>query len=190
MTKADFLTDLSRRLGAFSAPERERFVTYYDEMLSDRMEDGMTEDEAIGSLEPIDVIAGRIIAENPPPARRQRTGAGKWALIVLGSPLWLPLIIAFAAVALALLIALWAALVAVCACCIVFPIAGIAMMLSGVLTLFTRPATGIFSIGIGLVVSALGIWSLRLMRHLLTHGARITRGLFVWLKRLVKKEAA
>lgn len=61
MTRVEFLTQLDHRLSALSKEEADEYLTYYAEMLADRMEDGMSEEEAVASLESVDTIAARIL---------------------------------------------------------------------------------------------------------------------------------
>jgi len=69
MTRRQFLNDLYRRLGAMSTEEAEQHLTYYAEMLADRMEEGMTEEEAVASMESVDTIAQRILQDAGVPER-------------------------------------------------------------------------------------------------------------------------
>ena len=83
MTRAQFLNELYRRLGSMSKEQAEQHLTYYAEMLMDRMEEGMSEEEAVASLEDVDTIAGRILQEEgqapaaPGPVLRKRNGTGR-----------------------------------------------------------------------------------------------------------------
>ncbi len=76
MTRAQFLNELYRRLGSMSREQAEQHLTYYAEMLMDRMEEGMSEEEAVASMEDVDTIARRILQEEgqaptaPDPAPR------------------------------------------------------------------------------------------------------------------------
>lgn len=63
MTRVQFLNDLYRRLGALSREEAEQHLTYYAEMLADRIEEGMTEEEAVASMEDVDTISRRILED-------------------------------------------------------------------------------------------------------------------------------
>ena len=63
MTRREFLNELYRRLGKMSREEAEQYLTYYAEMLADRMEEGMTEEEAVASMEDVETIAARIRQE-------------------------------------------------------------------------------------------------------------------------------
>jgi len=46
-----------------SGEQAEQHLTYYAEMLADRMEEGMTEEQAVSSMEDVDTIARRILEE-------------------------------------------------------------------------------------------------------------------------------
>jgi len=63
MTREQFLNNLYHRLGGLTQEQAEQHLTYYAEMLADRMEEGMTEEEAVASMEDVDTIARRILEE-------------------------------------------------------------------------------------------------------------------------------
>lgn len=109
MNKKTFVRSLSRRLRALPAAERAQSLDYYTEMIQDRMEEGLSEEQAVGQLGSVDEIARQILQDAPPAPKEGGKRSG-WtvALIVLGSPIWLSLGIAGLAVALALAIAVLA----------------------------------------------------------------------------------
>ena len=79
MTRAEFLSELDRRLSPLPKKQSYDYLVYYAEMMTDRMEDGMTEEEAVESMERVDVIARRILGEvytTPQPAKKNTEG--KW----------------------------------------------------------------------------------------------------------------
>ena len=84
----------ARRCGLTSLPEEDiqKQCQYYCEMIDDRIEDGMTEEDA---------IAGIDLPEPPPVAQqpKPRKSLPVWAIILLvaGAPVWLSLVIAAAA---------------------------------------------------------------------------------------------
>lgn len=105
MNKQEFLGALKKRLSGLPKNEIEERLAFYGEMIDDRTEDGRTEEEAVAEIGGADEIAAQIIADIPltrlvkekiKPKRRLKT----WeiVLIVLGSPIWLSLAIAAAAV--------------------------------------------------------------------------------------------
>ena len=50
MTRKQFLNDLYLRLTALGPERAEQHLTYYAEMLADRMEEGLSEAEAVASM--------------------------------------------------------------------------------------------------------------------------------------------
>lgn len=68
MTRAQFLNDLYHRLESLTREQAEQHLTYYAEMLADRMEEGMSEEQAVESMEDLDTIARRILEEEGLPA--------------------------------------------------------------------------------------------------------------------------
>ena len=78
MTRQEFLSELERALGKLPHAEVEQALAFYDEAVSDRMEDGLSEVEAVADLGLIDEIAAQITAETPPIPRaiaRANTGS-------------------------------------------------------------------------------------------------------------------
>ena len=63
MTRAQFLNDLYHRLEGLTQEQAEQHLTYYAEMLADRMEEGMSEEQAVESMEDVETIARRILEE-------------------------------------------------------------------------------------------------------------------------------
>lgn len=63
MTKRQFFDALSERLRALPKEELNRTITYYNEIIEDYIEDGMSEAQVVAQLEPVDVIASRILHE-------------------------------------------------------------------------------------------------------------------------------
>ena len=66
MTKQEFLSELERALGKLPAHRGGAGARVYDEAISDRMEDGLSQAEAVADLGPIDEIAAQIAAQTPP----------------------------------------------------------------------------------------------------------------------------
>ena len=111
--KKEFLGRLAYLLRDIDTFEREKTLKFYEDLISDSMEDGIDEYTAVANLGDIMGIAEDIIHEcgtksafdftkhtqqqNPPTQTRKKNGCG-WSvltitLILLGAPLWLPLIL-------------------------------------------------------------------------------------------------
>lgn len=56
MTKSEFILSLSEALAHLPGQERSRVLEYYEEMIDDRVESGMTEEEAVAALGSIEEI--------------------------------------------------------------------------------------------------------------------------------------
>ena len=104
MNKQEFLAELRRGLSGLPRDDIEERLSFYGEMLDDRMEEGLTEEEAVSAAGPVDEIVRQTVADIPlakiakeriRPKRRLR--AWETVLLVLGSPVWLSLGIAAAA---------------------------------------------------------------------------------------------
>ena len=135
MTKQIFLDQLRAGLYGLPQDDIEERVSFYSEMIDDRMEEGLTEEAAVAGIGPVDTIISQIIAETPLPRlvreqikSRPRMRAWEVILLILGFPLWFPLLIAAFAVVFSVYVVIWSvilALWAVEAACIAGAFAGV-----------------------------------------------------------------
>ena len=72
MKKAEFLALLRERLADFSNEDAEKSAAFYSEMIDDRMEEGMTEEEAVAALGNLDDIVRSIRQESHRDGESQR----------------------------------------------------------------------------------------------------------------------
>ena len=178
MTKNEFLGALRLRLSGLSESDIEEHISFYSEMIEDRIEDGASEEDAVCGIGSVEDIAAQIIADVPltkiakeriKPKRRLR--AWEIVLLAVGSPIWLSLGIAAFTVILALyvviwvlIVSLWAVFVSLVACALGLTVAGIAMIggpyvFAGVIMAAeSQVFSGIALIGVGLVCAGLGIF--------------------------------
>lgn len=108
MNKSRFIRALSRRLRALPREERQTSLAYYTEMIQDYMEEGMSEEQAVAMLGNVDEIAAQLL-QSAPDVPKAGKGRRVWmiVLLVLGSPVWLSLLIAALAVAASVFVVLW-----------------------------------------------------------------------------------
>lgn len=118
MTKNEFLSELCRGLGGVSENDIWERVSFYSEMIDDRIEEGLTEEEAVAEMGSVDAIVSGILADIPlnklvkEKIRPKRTlAAWEIILIVLGSPLWISLLAAVIAVIIAAYAVMWSLVV-------------------------------------------------------------------------------
>ena len=117
MSRDAFIGELRHRMAGLPQEAVDRTVEYYSELIADSVEDGVAEEEAVARLGSLDEIVANVVKDTPLPkiieTRVQETkknGGSGWviALLILGAPVWLPLLIAVLAVLFSLFIALWA----------------------------------------------------------------------------------
>ena len=109
MTKSEFLSALRAHLYGLPKDEIDERVDFYGEAIDDRIEDGLSEEDAVGEMGSLDGIVFEIIGEVPlskiikqrvKPKRRFK--AWETVLLAVGSPVWLSLLFAAFAVVLSL----------------------------------------------------------------------------------------
>lgn len=118
MDKQEFLAQLRKGLSGLPQKDIEERLTFYGEMIDDRMEEGLSEEEAVFAVGAVDEIVAQAVAETPfvkiakeRNKPKRRLGAGEIVLLALGSPVWLSLGIAAVAVIFSLYVSLWAVVV-------------------------------------------------------------------------------
>ena len=97
MNKSEFLGTLRKGLHGLPQNDIEERLAFYGEMIDDRIEEGLSEDEAVSAVGDVNEIAAQTVAETPfakiakeriRPKRRLK--AWEIVLIALGSPIFLP----------------------------------------------------------------------------------------------------
>lgn len=178
MTKQELLLQLRARLSRLPKRDVEERLSFYEEMIDDRMEEGLTEDAAVAALGTLDELVEQIKAEIP--AEREadlqsEKGKKKWkpweiVLLALGSPIWLSLLIAAVAIVFSLLIAviaillslytvLWAVVIALWAVFVSLIACGIGGFIGGIgLTIGGSAPSGVALIAAAFVCAGLSIF--------------------------------
>ena len=165
MDKLDFLLTLDKRLDALPEADRRASLDYYSEILDDLVEGGMTETDAVASLGSVDAIAEEILMDVPLPklvkakmkGKRRMTGL-EITLLIVGFPIWLPILISVFAVIFAVYISLWAVVIslyatdlAMAACAPTGILAAVVLVASG------KPTAALLFLGAALVLAGLAI---------------------------------
>lgn len=112
MTKDEFLKRLGELLACLPEDQVRESQEFYAEAIDDRMEDGMSEQEAVAAMGTPGAAAEAILDDLPAVPRaiaktRRRSTVLLWALVILGSPVWLALGIGFLAVAVCVYVCIW-----------------------------------------------------------------------------------
>lgn len=117
MTKQEFLAKLEKLLSGLTEEEISERICFYSEMIDDRIEEGLSEEEAVSLIGSAEEVAAQIKDENISGKRKKPSGKGKtkaWEKVVIfaGLPLWLSLLIIAFAVIISLYVAVWSVIVA------------------------------------------------------------------------------
>ncbi|MGX8692920.1 MAG: DUF1700 domain-containing protein [Clostridia bacterium] len=192
MTKAEYLERLRESLALMPAEEREAQLAYYEELFDDMLEDGMSEEQVVEHLGAPEAVAEELLAEMPLSTlvKNRVRAEGKLSaltivLLVLGAPVWLPLLISAFAVLLSLLITLWAVGISLG---VVLPAVGLALVGAGLGTLFGQVTLPILlALGAILCGVALLILGALLMGVIARGLAKLCRAVWRGCKKLLVK---
>ena len=163
MDKYEFLTELCAKLWALPEEDAKRSVDYYAEMIDDRIEDGLSETEAVAAIGDIDEIAKSILANTaisqPVPAIQKAKRRLRWweiLLLILGSPVWGSLAIAVAAVIFSVWISLWSVVISIYATSVALGASTLGCIF-GSFFMVQLPGTPFATLGAALICAGLAI---------------------------------
>lgn len=159
MNKQQFLGAIGERLRGLSRGDIAKSLDYYSEMIDDRMEDGLMEEEAVAAMGSVDDIVSQILMDTPLPklvrAKAKPSRALRsWeiVLLVLGSPIWGSLLLGAAAVLLALYGAVWVVVIAFYSADLGIGVCALACLFGAAAVVFTDGLGGaLFCFGAGLI---------------------------------------
>ena len=185
MSKQEFLTQLRKGLSGLPQGDIEERLAFYSEMIDDQMEEGLSEEEAVSAVGTVDEIVKQAVAETPLAKiakerikSKRRISAGEIVLLILGSPIWLSLVIAAFAVILSLYISLWAVIVSLWAVFVSLAAGFIGGVLSCIIfAIGGNVASGIAMLAAGIVCAGLSI--------LMFYGCKVvTKGILLLTKKM------
>jgi uncharacterized membrane protein len=201
MNRSEFLWALNNALAGLPQSEIKRAAEYYDELITEAMEEGKTEEEACAGLGSPGDIAGRVRAELAFIRAEQKPSPGSvkavlWVLLGLFAlPIGLPLGIAALSVLFGLIVTVFALIFAVCATVFALGVSGLACIAAGVAVIIGgAPLFGVALIGAAFVIIGLSILGCiaavavcRLMIRGLVKGCR---AIYTWAAGRVRKGGA
>lgn len=199
MNKQEFLTQLRKGLSGLPQNDIEERLTFYSEMIDDRMEEGLSEEEAVLAVDSVDKIVTQVIAETPLAKiaqerikSKRRLNTGEIILLVLGSPIWLSLGIAAFAVIFSLYISLWAVIISLWAVFISLAVCSIGGILAcAIFFIGGNGTSGIAILAAGIVCAGLSIFMFYGCKAATKGTLILTKKTAIWTKdRFIKKEDA
>ncbi len=199
MTKQAFLSQLRKKLCGLPQDDIEECITFYSEMIDDRTEEGLSEEDAIAAIGPVDEIIkstisdtsfAKIAKERIKPKRHLRI----WEilLLLLGAPLWIPLSVAAVALIGSLYISFWAVIISLWAVFVSVSVTSVPGIVNGVMSLFSgNVLQGIGLLAMVLICIGLSILTYYACKAITVGTIALTKKFVLWLKTcLIKKEEA
>lgn len=192
MKKQEFLDRLCKSLDGLPREDVKRTVEYYSEMIDDRVEEGIPEESAVeqmGSIEDIvaqtlaEIPLARLVKERIKPKRQ----FGTWTvlLLVLGSPIWLSLLVAAFSVLISLYAAIWSVAVSFWAAFVSLIASGGAGIVAGVaVAIFQNTSAGVALVGLGLACAGLSVFLFFGCKAMTKGMVFLTKGLALGVKKL------
>ena len=144
MNKKEFLEELEKRLQALPKEEIQERLEFYSEAIDDRVEEGLTEEQAIEQIGTLDEITWDIVKKTPlvklvkekvKPKRRMR--AWEIVLLCVGFPLWFPLLITAFVLLLVAYILAWVLVIVTYSIEFAVSVAGVAAISMGAAAFFS-----------------------------------------------------
>lgn len=197
MSKSEFLRLLRKELEGLGEEAVQEYIDYYSEMIDDRIEEGLSEEEAVAAMGNPSEIAKQIIADTPIPkilkSKLQKTHTLKaWhiVLIVLGSPIWFSLLVALISVIFSMFVTLVSLLFSFYAASIGIGAGAIGGIFS-IIPLFIGGNTygGVMMLGLSFICAGLAILFFLLANAVTKLIFKLCKKLIIWIKsRLLRKE--
>ncbi len=166
MNKQAFLAKLRRGLSSLPQSDVEERLAFYCEMIDDRIEEGLLEEEAVLAIGDPDGIIIQIISDTPLAKLvkekikpKKKLGAWEITLLILGSPIWLSLLISAFAVIISIYAALWSVIISLWASFAALVGASFGVAVAGIVfAVCVEPLIGIAFIGCGIACAGVSIF--------------------------------
>ena len=188
MNKTQFLLELDKMLSQLSETEKVDWLRFYSEMIEDRMEEGLSEEEAVAAIGTVRDIAAQITADQPAGTAKKRN---PWMvlLLILGSPIWIAILASLFAVVLTLYISLWAIVISLWAVFASLAACGLAGVAGGIgFACGGHVLPGIALSGAGLVCAGLAILLFFGCRAATKGTAILGKKIFILIKKCFRKK--
>lgn len=198
MNKQEFITSLYNRLSGLPQNDIENSIEFYSEMIDDRIEEGLTEEEAVAGIGSIDDVVSQIMSEIPitrlvKEKVKPKNGLRAWeiVLLVLGAPIWMSILFAVFTVVFSLYVSVWSIIISLYAVAVSLVVSGITCVLGlfGFILWGDLPLS-LCLFGAGLALIGVGILLFLASNAIAKGFCILTKNIFVGIKSgLVKRGA-
>jgi uncharacterized membrane protein len=195
MRKQEFLAQLDKKLSGLPQKDKEERLAFYGEMIDDRMEEGLPEEEAVAGIGGVEEIVYQMTGERPPVEKTQpKKEIDRWALVLLiiGAPVWFPLGISVVSVVFSVYISWWAVIVSAWAVFGSLIAAAVGALITGIVFLCTgQMMPGVAMLAGSMICAGLSVFAFFGCRAVTKGTAWLTQKAALWIKGcFVRKEEA
>lgn len=151
MSKSTFIENLNILLKSINEDERNKFISYYEEIFDDYMENGFTEEEVINKIGSPESIANSILEEQDSLNIKVPSFNSKilnTVLLILGFPLWGSLLLTVALIILSIYIIIFCVPFTTGVMSVSFFGAGLFGVIASLFLMFDSLALGIVQLGV------------------------------------------
>lgn len=197
MNKQEFLAQLHKELAWLPKEDIDERLRFYGEIIDDRIEEGISEEEAVSEIGSVSEIVKQIIADLPlTKIAKQRIKPKRnlkvleIVLLALGSPIWLSLCIVTLAVIFSIYVSLWSIIISFWAVFNCFVACSFGCFFAGILIACSGGVpVGLFMIAAALICAALSIFSFYGCKAATKGIIKLTKKISVWIKSIfIRKE--
>lgn len=195
MNKQQFIEEMRKRLNNLSENDINKSLDYYEEMIQDRMEEGLSEEEAVEGLGSIDDIVSQILSDTSlpkihKPSVKIKNKMSTWeiVLLILGFPIWFPLLLTAFILIISFYIIIWSVILSLYSAVLALGVSSLGSAAGAcMMTISSEYAQAVcyfsaFLICSGLTIIAFfGLWELTKLTVF------ITKKSFLLLNKLFKK---
>lgn len=199
MNKKEFLDILQAQLAGLPQEDVKRSLEFYGEMIDDRTEEGMDEQQAVKEIGSVDEVVAQILSETPlqrlikekaKPSRTLR--AWEIALLALGSPIWASLLLAAACIFFSVYILIWSLVLVIYCVSVSFAAGAVSGIAGSIMLLFIgNPLSALLFFGTGLICIGITIFMFFASKDITVAIARLSKMLLIKIKSMfLRKERA
>ena len=180
MKKTEFLSQLRQKLSLMPPRDIEKILEYYSEMIDDYIENGYSQDAAVAQMGSVNDVAAQILANaqntvcGASYVQKQKKSALQITLLILGFPVWFPLLVTvFCLLLTAAILIATLAMVLPWSLVISFGASAVALLMATATILMGEGiGAAVLVLGVAFVLAALCIFSLWAALRLTKLGAR------------------
>ncbi|MBP5216690.1 MAG: DUF1700 domain-containing protein [Bacilli bacterium] len=188
MKKEQFLKELEGRLQGLPKKDLEERISFYGEMIDDRIDEGQSEEEAIQAIGTVDEVVAQITEETPlgklvrekiKPKRSLK--AWEIVMLIVGFPLWFPLLLVFLVLILVAYLLIWVGVLV----CYALELALAVSAVGGLVVFFAFLGGGAFEplyLGIAILAAGLAILLFFGCWKITKPTCRLAKKIVLWIK--------